>query len=351
MIDVATLDDPVDVPLMPPRDWFTAKPRDDAAPDWVRDFDPRDGLINVRIDGDDAGRFVALVAPEGEQILRDDIEFQTPESPTNYEFAQVGTTHCDDGSTIRTANIGGNINHAPAQYGMRAAVDLYANTASKSLRCRYHDVPGVGCVAVGALWPGVTKRDALTIMGMAISGDWRHVASLRQRDLAGSQLVNAPALRPLPRGVERHPAFRPMRFRPIAASLSGAPDDVVFGEWVPADSIDETPAHEAAEATGDAPGLAERLERIEAVVAMLVLDEVQDEQFDGDEDGDEGDHDDIFHDVFGCKVCHGHHDNCPKCGGQGVEPYNPMGDVGYDMSDEFADDDDAMDAALSGADL
>lgn len=360
MIDAATLDDPVDVPLMPPRSWFEQAPRDPDAPDWVREFDPRDQLIKVQFDGPEAGRFVALVAPEGEQILRDDIEFQTPESPTGYNFAHVGTTYCEDGSTIRTGNIGGNINHAPPSFGMRAAVDLYANTATKSLRCRYHDVPGVGSVAVGALWPGVTKRDALTIMGMAISGDWRHVASLRARDLAGSQLVNAPALRPLPHGVDRHPAFRPMRFRPVAASLSGSPEDVVFGEWVPMDAIgtpefasmplrrggqavESVPAVKVADGR---PDLVERLERIEAIVSLLVLDEVQDERLESD-DGDDDDYSDIITQVFGCKACHGRNVACPRCGGTGMEPYSPMDDLGYDMADEFADDDEAMVAALA----
>lgn len=341
---------------MPPGEWFDLPPRHPDAPDWVRDFDPRDGLINIRLDGEDAGRFVALVAPEGEQILRDDIEFQTPQSPTNYEFAHVGTTHCADGTTRRTGNIGGGINHAPAQFGMRAAMDLYANTASKTLRCRYHDVPGVGCVAVGAVWPGVSKRDALTAMGMAISGDWRHVASLRQRDLAGSQLVNTPALRPLPRGVDRHPAFRPMMFRPIAASLSGAPDDVVLGSWVAVDDVAATPQMQGlplrrggqAVKTYPLTGLAERLERIERFVALLLLDEVKDDHLPHDEDDD--DHDDLMHEVYGCRACKGgaHCGSCQRCHGSAMEPYNPMIDMGYDMRDEFADDDEAMVAALAG---
>ena len=56
MIDAATLDDPVDVPLMPPREWFEQTPRQPDAPDWVRDWDPRDGLIKVQFDGPEAGR-------------------------------------------------------------------------------------------------------------------------------------------------------------------------------------------------------------------------------------------------------------------------------------------------------
>lgn len=359
IIDAATLDEPVDVPLMPPKAWFDETPGRSSNP-MVNGFDPRDGLIQIAVDGPEAGRFVALVAPEGEHILRDDIDFQTPMSPTGYEFAHAGTTLTAEGEKVRTANIGGNINHAPSNFPMKAAIDLYANTATRTMRCRYHDVPGVGCVAVGALWPGVTKRDAITAMGMAISGDWRHVHSIRDRDLAGSQLVNAPALRPLPHGVDRHPAYRPMLFRPVAASLGGAPDDVVFGEWVPADSLtigghthDERA--EGEQSGGLLPELVQRMARIEAVVAVLILDEMNDERMprerhedDDGPDGD-GDYDDIIQSVFGCKACGGHHGPCPRCKGSGIEPYDPMMDVGFDMADEFDDEPEAITASLSDA--
>lgn len=356
IIDAATLDEPVDVPLMPPKAWFEETPGRSSNP-MVNNFDPRDGLIQIAVDGPEAGRFVALVAPEGEHILRDDIDFQTPQSPTGYEFAHAGTTHTAEGETVRTANIGGNINHAPSNYPMKAAIDLYANTATRTMRCRYHDVPGVGCVAVGALWPGVSKRDAITAMGMAISGDWRHVHSLRERDLAGSQLVNAPALRPLPHGVSRHPAYRPMLFRPVAASLGGTADDVVFGEWVPADSLSLPVLSGSGHTDGAHPGgmladLVERMGRIEAVVAVLVLDEMHDERMPHrtDED-DDGDYDDIIHEVFGCKACAGRHETCPRCKGTGIEPYDPMLDVGYDVADEFDDEPEAITASLSDAEM
>lgn len=346
IIDAATLDDPVDVPLMPPRSWFFEKPGESSNP-MVNNFDPRDGLIQIAVDGPEAGRFVALVAPEGEHILRDDIDFQTPQSPTGYEFAHAGTTHLDDGESIRTGNIGGNINHAPSNYPMKAAVDLYANTATRTMRCRYHDVPGIGCVAVGALWPGVTKRDAITAMGMAISGDWRHVHSLRDRDLAGSQLVNAPALRPLPHGISRHPSYRPMLFRPVAASLGGAPDEVVFGEWVPADSLSVAVPSEHGHSGGMLPDLVRRMERIEAAVAVLIADEMHDERIEAD-DGDDDDYSDLISEVFGCKACRNnpHRDACPRCHGSGIEPYSPLDDVGYDMADEFDDEPEAITASL-----
>ena len=347
---------PIDVPLCPPKAWFEEVPGTPTAPPFVRDFDPRDGLIQIEMTGEHEGRFVALVAPEGEQILRTDINWQPPQSPTNYGFAHAGTTLTAEGEKLRTANIGGSINHAPPNYAMRAAVDLYANTASRVMRCKYHDVPGIGVVAVGALWPELTKRDAITAMGLAISGDWRHVASLGPgvRDLAGSQLVNAPALRPLPHGSQRHAAYRPMTFRPIAAGLSGTMDDVVFGEWVYDDNpFDDVPmrstvgAPSVASVAVAAPSDLElRMRRIESVVSVLIEDEVADERLERD-DGDDDDYSDLITEIFGCKACHGRHKDCPACHGTGMAPYDPMDDMGYDMADEFADDDEAMVAAMS----
>ena len=351
------VDSPVDVPLCPPRHWF------EEVPDH---FDPRDGLIQIELDGPDAGRVVALVAPEGEQILRDDIAWQPPQSPTNYEFAHAGTTLTAEGEKIRTANIGGNINHAPGNYAMRAAVDLYANTATRTMRCRYHDVPGVGVVAVGALWPGLSKRDAITAMGMAISGDWRHVASLGTRDLAGSQLVNAPALRPLPHGAKRIASYRPARFLPVAAGLGGT-DDVVFGTWEfddpgEGDTADMgLPSFAAAAPTAlalrPASELEERLSRVEAALAVLIANDVADVPFPDDDDGWGGEHDGLFRSVFGCKACAGHGGGfgfgggvsghaCPMCHGSGVEPYNPFDDLGFEFVD--VDDDGDVDVVMMG---
>jgi hypothetical protein len=344
MNDLFDVDAPLDVPLCPPKSWFEEVPDS---------FDPRDGLIQIALSGEDEGRVVALVAPEGERILRDDIEFQTPQSPTNYEFAHAGTTITAEGEKIRTANVGGNINHAPVGFAMRAAVDLYANTATRTIRCRYHDVPGVGVVAVGAMWPGLTKRDAITAMGMAISGDWRHVASLGARDLAGSQLVNAPALRPLPHGVERAPSYRPMRFVPVAAGLGGG-DDVVFGDWVTDDGVSglglpsrsatadvvsvgtvpvNGPTVDTASTAPPVSDFERRLAAVEAVVSVLIAEEVREEVI----DGDDSDLADLFRSHFGCEACQGTGDGCPRCGGTGIEPYHPSADVGFDVSDEFPD--------------
>ena len=299
------VDAPINSPWTPPRAWFEEVPES---------FDPRDGLIQIQMDGPEEGRFVALVAPEGEQILgpRD---WQPPQSPTKYEFAHVGTTLTAEGDKIRTANVGGNINHAPPAYGMRNAVDLYANTATKVLRGKYHDVPGVGIVLCGALWPDLTKRDALSTMGLAISADWRHVESLNDYDLAGAQLVNAPALRPLPHGHTRAAGYRPAKFMAVAASLSG---DVMFGEWV---SDDQTE-------------LGTRLKRLETLVGTLIATSVQDDKLDDDDN-------DLFLQVFGCKFCGAN--GCQHCNHTGIAPYTPDDDEGYDYGDGFPDDDDEDD--------
>lgn len=347
---------PLEVPLTPPPHWFDAPT--------TETFDPRDGLIQVVTSGPDAGRVVALVAPEGEHILRDDIAWQPPQSPTNYEFAHVGTTICADGSKIRTANIGGAINHAGMYSSMREAVDLYANTASRTMRVRYHDVPGIGVVAAGAVYPGHTVGDAITVMGMAISGDWRMVQSLGERDLAGSQLVNVPALRPLPHGVKRRAGYRPQLFRPIAASL-GDPATPVYGGW------------------GEEMTVGDRLSELLAEAARIIAHQGPDEDFpdiddiddiafpwvtpaspappvaidgdvddiafphhddddddvafpwSGDDDDGEFDPDDaelggVFTDHFGCPKCRqGGHDDCRRCGGTKLRTEVPHDMHGY----------------------
>lgn len=311
------VDSPVDVPLTPPAHWF----------DPPETFDPHDGLIQIELDGPNAGRVVAMVAPEGENILRDNFDWQPPQSPTNYEFAHTGTTFTDDGSKIRTANIGGNINHADPSWGMRAAVDLYANTASKTIRCRYHDVPGVGIVATGALWPGLSKRDAIEAMGMAVSGDWRMVQSIGSRDMAGSQLVNAPALRPLPRGVNRSAGWRPARFRPIAASLdSNGNSDIVYGSWVT--DTEPVDVHTPMFAPSGIPAdLSARVSIIEHALAKLIDAAVTDTHIDHDDD-------DLFNTVFQCPACSPTtRHQCTMCHHTGIEPYNPLTDHGYIFED------------------
>ena len=197
-------------PLFPPADWFDVPP--DVRPG------QRAALVT---EGEEAGRFVAIVAPYNQCILAGGKRgecWTAPKSPTNYAAAMQGHTRTAEGADIDTANIGGGVNHAPPTAGLNQAVDHYANTATQLLRVRYHDVPGVGIVAAGAAWPGISDLDIAKIRASALSGDWRWREELRAYDMAGSQLVSTP-------GFPRMP-----KVAAYAASLSD-PHPAILGGW------------------------------------------------------------------------------------------------------------------------
>ena len=187
-VSVLEPDGIVDVPLAPPSEWF-------AGPD--DDWDPNGPLIQVF----DNGRVTALVAPYGECILNGRAGcFTPPVSATNYEYAHVGAVRCDDGNIVRVANIGGDINHFDPRRVTEAslAASHYANTATRRMIGRYIDLPPVGIVFCGSLYPGTTHEQVFEVMTSALSGDWRWIESLNDWEMCGSQLVNNPGFRPNP---------------------------------------------------------------------------------------------------------------------------------------------------------
>lgn len=200
--------------LYPPQDWF-APPTD---------MEPGQRPILT-----DDGRFLAIVAPFDQCILdgREGSCWTAPPSPTQYAAAHQGVTRLEDGSEIDTANIGGGVNHAPPTASMRQAVDHYANTASQLLRVRYSDVPGVGIVAAGAAWPGISDFDVAKIRASPLSGDWRFRPELNAYDMSGAQFVSNPGFPRMPKVLSRS-TFQPLS---LAASLSD-PHPAIIGSWV-----------------------------------------------------------------------------------------------------------------------
>jgi hypothetical protein len=171
----------VEFPLHPPRAFF-------AKPDWL---EPGQKLTVIS-DGPDAGRVAGYVAPWGQCLLdgRDGC-LTAPSSPTNYVAAMQGETVTAEGDAIRTANVGGGVNHARLSADFRGAVNHMENTASQLMRVIYgEDDYGIWCA--GALWPDVGDRDLAMIRASAVSGDWRYRPELGAFDMAGVILVNNP---------------------------------------------------------------------------------------------------------------------------------------------------------------
>jgi len=181
---------------LPPAEWFE-KPPDG----WNPVDDPNAALVHVTFTGPERGRFAALVAPF-DACLLDGKEasgcFPTPRAADGYGYSHIGTSMLADGTRIKTANIGGGINHADRRWRDNDQVlDRYANTASRIAAVRYIDSDELGgVVALGSVVPGVTVAQALEAMQSALSGDWRLVREIGGYRFIGSQLVNVPGFRP-----------------------------------------------------------------------------------------------------------------------------------------------------------
>jgi len=171
--------------------------------------------------GEEAGRVFGYVCPKNSCILtaavlgqQTDECFTAPPSPTQYRDAHPGHTETLEGTELRTANIGGGVNHYDAG-PFTAAVDHYANTASQLMRVRYGE-DKYGIWAAGAMWPDLSERQVAMIRASALSGDWRWRPEYGAYDMAGSQLVN-------------NPGFPLITQLPMAAALGEPPP--LFGGW------------------------------------------------------------------------------------------------------------------------
>lgn len=207
------------IPLHPPADWF-------AKPDWLAPLQK----LTVITEGPETGRVAGYVAPFGECILDGKPGCWTvPPSPTNYSAAHQGETLTAEGELIRTANIGGGVNHARASANFTGAVDHYQHTASQLMRVVYgEDDHGVWCA--GALWDDITERGIAIVRASALSGDWRYRPELGAFDMSGAQLVNTPGF-PLIRELARAAALG----EPVLAYVGG------LGGAAPVEDEDDEP--------------------------------------------------------------------------------------------------------------
>lgn len=203
-------------PMLPPsREWFFA------IPDIYDPVNEDHPLVWVATEGDETGRFCALVAPLDACILNGKEGkgkcLKPPREPAAYDFAHIADTPLADGTVVRTARLAGNIDHF-GDGGIGATVDHYANTGSGFARVRYVvDERRGGLFACGAVDPTVTAWQSLVLRASALSGDWRWVQELRSHRMAGVQFVNVPGFRPT---VDRAPTRASCTYS-LTASLSG----------------------------------------------------------------------------------------------------------------------------------
>jgi len=295
---------PIPAPLAPPKAWFTD------LPDW---WDPNGAPVQIDLE---SGRVAALVAPYGECILDGRSGCWTPpESRTNYEYAHVGHLITAEGEKVRTANVGGGIDHFDTSLvaAHSLAADHYANTATRRMVGRYRDHPPYGIMFLGSVYPGTTFVQAFEAMTSALSGDWRWIESLRDMEMVGSQLVNNPGFRRNPlRAYTAGLAVLPTRFE-VSFAFERVGARVAAASCAETDRIVSMPRLRLDRARV-AAALSGQLDRLERGMASVVADIGYDLDFD-DEDDAEGV--DLRGELPGyeqdeCRFCRG--EGCEKCG-------------------------------------
>lgn len=176
-----------EIPLNPPREWFT--PPSDM---------PKDAGCIVENDG----RIYGYLCHWGSVLMDGSSDrWKPPRSKTEYAYAHTGDTVCDDGTTIRTANLGGDAGHAPSSKRVEDLQSFYEDTSTQLARVRYgEDANGVWFA--GACWPTVSELDIARLRASARSGhwaaigDWKDLSSGRSGyELVGACLVNVPGLK------------------------------------------------------------------------------------------------------------------------------------------------------------
>src|SRR3989304_5313193 len=165
------------IPLYPPRDWFTP---------------PANMASDAGCVVEDSGRVFGYLCHWG-SILMDGSgdRWTPPRSKSSYSPAHTGDTKLADGEILKTANLGGDVGHAP-QGDPWSAQDFYENTQTQLARVRYgEDAHGVWFA--GSLWPTVSELDVARLRASARSGHWAAIGDWRdlRNGKAGYELVGA----------------------------------------------------------------------------------------------------------------------------------------------------------------
>lgn len=179
------------IPLAPPREWFTP---------------PHDMPSDTGCIVEQNGRIYGYLCHWGSVLMngRSD-QWKPPRSKTKYAYAHTGDTVCSDGSTVKTANLGGDAGHANVDMDdpdrLENLQSFYEDTSTQLARVAYGEDEN-GVWFAGACWPTVTDLDIAKLRASARSGhwaaigDWRDIHSGRAGyELVGACLVNVPGLK------------------------------------------------------------------------------------------------------------------------------------------------------------
>lgn len=172
------------VPSRPPADWFTNPGFAEPTPLTISD----DG----RVSGHLAAWGTCHVGSERICLV-------PPSTECSYERFLIGTVPTADGSSVPTGALTWGIEHADLSLSLIEAQAHYANS-----RHGWADVTvgedDHGIWTAGALRPGLTHDDVRILRALALSGDWRHDARVRNLELVAALAVNVPGF-PIPRAV------------------------------------------------------------------------------------------------------------------------------------------------------
>jgi hypothetical protein len=176
-----------EIPLYPPREWFTPPASM-----------PKDAGCIVEADG----RIYGYLMHWGAVLMDGSGDRWTPPRSRNaYAYAHTGDTVTEEGETIKTANLGGDAGHAKNAGDLSALQEFYENTSTQLARVRYGEDEN-GVWFAGACWPTTTELEMAKLRASARSGhwavlgDWRDMRSGRPGyELVGACLVNVPGLK------------------------------------------------------------------------------------------------------------------------------------------------------------
>jgi len=203
-----------EIPLHPPVEWFT--PPSDM---------PKDAGCMVDADG----RIYGYLCHWGSVLMDGSKDkWKAPRTRSGYSYAHTGDTLLEDGSLLKTANLGGDFGHAPVGAGsIEATQDFYENTQTQLARIRYGE-DKYGVWFAGACWPTVSEFDIAKLRASARSGhwaavgDWRDLSSGRAGyELVGACLVNVPGLK---YARADKAASGILSFNPLQFGVAGAAD-------------------------------------------------------------------------------------------------------------------------------